>query len=356
MSAPLELFSYIGFVRSRARMIALSCITATVLAAGISLLMPRQYTAASRIVIEPPAGTDPRAIVAVSPIYLESLKTYEQFASSDSLFQTAVDRFGIRAVAGNRSVESLKKSVLKIALLHSTRILEISATLPDPRKAQALAQFMAESTVDLSRSVAANGDRDLLQEMERQRQQLSSELDAADAAAADLAKREPLDSLQGEAENASILRSTVEEQLSTADLEVAEASSASDLANAKTRQREFQQQLQAIRKRDEERDGILAIRLEHRERLDAERKGLRTQLAGIDTQLREARGAAAFRGERLKIVDKGIVPERPSSPNLALNTAAAFLLGLALPLVWLALEFSYRQHGALRSLANVVDA
>lgn len=353
MSAPLELFSYIGFVRARARTIAVSCVTATVLAAGISLLMPRQYTATSRIVIEPPAGTDPRAAVAVSPIYLESLKTYEQFASSDSLFQTAVDRFGIRAVAGNRPVESLKKSVLKIALLRNTRILEISATLPDPRKAQALAQFMAESTVELSRTVAASGDRDLLQEMERQRQQVSSQLDAADAAWAELSQREPVDALEAEGENTSILRSTVEEQLSAADVEVAE--SASDLASAKTRRSELQQQLQAIRKREEERDRTLAARLAHRERLDAGRKALRAQLAGIDTQLREASGAAAFRGERLKIVDNGIVPERPSSPNFPLNTAAAFLLGLALPLVWLALEFSYRQHGALRSLAKAID-
>ena len=51
--------------------------------------MTPQYTATARIVIDPPAGTDLRAAMAVSPIYLESLRTYEQFASSDSLFQKA---------------------------------------------------------------------------------------------------------------------------------------------------------------------------------------------------------------------------------------------------------------------------
>ena len=34
--------------------------------------------------------------MAVSPIYLESLKTYEHYAESDSLFQNALDRFGLR--------------------------------------------------------------------------------------------------------------------------------------------------------------------------------------------------------------------------------------------------------------------
>ena len=34
---------------------------------------------------------------------------------------------------------------------------------------------------------------------------------------------------------------------------------------------------------------------------------------------------AGFRGERLKIIDPGIVPERPSSPNLPLNVPKDFL-------------------------------
>ena len=43
------------------------------LRAVISLLMPREYTATARVVIEPPAGTDSRAAITVSPVYLESL-------------------------------------------------------------------------------------------------------------------------------------------------------------------------------------------------------------------------------------------------------------------------------------------
>jgi uncharacterized protein involved in exopolysaccharide biosynthesis len=40
------------------------------------------------------------------------------------------------------------------------------------------------------------------------------------------------------------------------------------------------------------------------------------------------------------------VPERPSSPNLSLNLAAALLLGLVLPVLYLTLEMSYREQRA----------
>ena len=69
-------------------------------------LQPRQYTATARIVIEPPAGTDLRSAMAVSPIYLESLKTYEQFASGDSLFQKAIEQFDLRCLARARGRSS----------------------------------------------------------------------------------------------------------------------------------------------------------------------------------------------------------------------------------------------------------
>ena len=56
------------------------------------------------------------------------------------------------------------------------------------------------------------------------------------------------------------------------------------------------------------------------------------------------RGDAGYRGERLQIIDPGIVPERPSSPNLPLNLAAALLLGLVLPVLYFTLEMSYQER------------
>ena len=57
-----------------------------------------------------------------------------------------------------------------------------------------------------------------------------------------------------------------------------------------------------------------------------------------------------YRGERLKIIDPGIVPERPSSPNVPLNLAAALLLGLVLPILYLAIELNFQERRAIGRL------
>ncbi|MBZ5622476.1 MAG: hypothetical protein LAQ69_27640 [Acidobacteriia bacterium] len=163
MPESFDAFRYIGYMRSHWTWIGASCGIAVTIALVVSLILPRQYTATARIVIDPPAGADLRSAMAVSPIYLESLRTYEEVASGDSLFQKAIEQFGLRSSLGAGPIESLKKRVLKVGLVRNTRILEISGTLPDARKAQALAQFMAESTVKLTRSMVSEGDQELLQ-------------------------------------------------------------------------------------------------------------------------------------------------------------------------------------------------
>jgi uncharacterized protein involved in exopolysaccharide biosynthesis len=348
MAETLDPFRYIGYLRSRWRFIAASCAVAVALAFGVSLAMPRQYTATARIVIDPPAGTDLRAAVAVSPIYLESLRTYEQFASGDSLFQKAVEKFGLRS----GSIEAQKRRELKVALVRNTRILEISATLTDPRKAQALAQFIAQSTVEMNRSLALEGDQDLAHGMQQQQQEFRQRLDQLDAAGAELAAHEPVDALKAENQTAATLRASIQTQISNTQLEIADAAerektvNASEtaevrrqLANARARLEQLQRQLETFSRQAVDREKLLATRTAHRDRIEADRKAVQTQLTATETQLRDARAGAAFRGERLKVIDPGIVPERPSSPNVMLNVAAAFLLGLVLPILWLTLSF-----------------
>src|SRR5579863_2032024 len=138
-------------VRTRWRIVALTCAISVTLTLAVSLLLPKKYTAVTRIVIEPPAGSDPRASTAVSPIYLESLRSYEAFAASDNLFLQAVQRFGLRR--DSQPIDRLKQSVLEVDMPRNTKILEIRATLPDPKTSHELALYMAEETVKLSLAV-----------------------------------------------------------------------------------------------------------------------------------------------------------------------------------------------------------
>src|SRR5688500_6310669 len=121
-----DLQDYIDHVRARWRFLSIACVAAAVLTAGITLFLPKQYTATTKLIIEPPAGSDQRASMAVSPICLESLRTYEHFATSDSLFSQAIDHFQLRRQAPRRSLESWKSRVLKVTIPRNTKILEIS--------------------------------------------------------------------------------------------------------------------------------------------------------------------------------------------------------------------------------------
>jgi uncharacterized protein involved in exopolysaccharide biosynthesis len=346
MADSLDAFHYLSYLRSRWRLIAASCSIAATLAVAVTLIQPREYTATARIVIEPPAGMDPRSAMAVSPIYLESLKTYEHFATSDSIFSNAMGRFDLRSLVGARPVESLKKRVLKVETIRNTRILEISATLPDARKAQALARFLAESTVELSRSMVAQSAQDLLQGTVRQADEIRARLQETEARWLQLVASEPVDDLQAAMGEAAQLRSGVREQVLSVELEVADAADRAKQPAAPARLDQMRKQIETLDRQYTEREKLLALRLAHRDRLDAERQSAQEALAAVETRLRDARGDAGYRGERLEIIDPGIVPERPSSPNLPLNFAAAVLLGLVLSVLYLTLEMHYREQRA----------
>jgi len=294
--------------------------------------------------------------MSVSPIYFESLRTYEHFAASDSLFVTALDRFHLRADLGGPPIEALKKRVLRVEMIRNTRILEIAATLPDARKAHELAEFIAASTVNLNQGVVAEGGEDLLRGFAAEESEARARLDAADAAWAHQLALEPIQGLQAATETAADTRARMQEDAIHAEVDLAEAAQREkqtpeaeaalvrgDTANARARLDEMRKQLAALDRQNAQREKLLAERMAHRDRIEAEQKAAQAALLSVESRLREARGDAGYRGERLKIVDPGIVPERPSSPNLPLNAAVALLVGLILPVVYLTLQWNIRE-------------
>jgi uncharacterized protein involved in exopolysaccharide biosynthesis len=354
---PIDGFRYISYIASRWRWIALSCALAVTIAFVISLSLPREYTATARIVIDPPAGADVRAATtAVSPIYFESLKTYESFADGDTLFGKAIAQADLRALLGARPIEAIKKRVLKVGIVRNTRILEISATLTDPRKAQALAQFIAESTASENRLLSNEGDQDLIRGLEAEETTSRDKLAQVDAQWARLLAAEPVDELRAALVNSSALRSKLQEQASGAQIEIADAATrekqaaASELpqiraeqGETRTRAEEIRKQMDALDGQDAEREKLLAARTAHRDHSDAERKTRQAELSAIETRLTQARSDTGYRGERLTIIDPGIIPERPSSPNTSLNIFAALLLGFTLPILYFAVEINFQE-------------
>jgi len=366
MADAFEPFRYIRYIGGRWRFVATSCSLAVVLAAAASATLPRRYTATARIVIDAPAIADPRSAVALISVYRESLKTYEEFAASDSLFQKAVDRFGLRALVGANSIESLKKSVLKVGIVQNTRILEIAATLPSPTNSQALAQFLAEQVVALNLSLNVQSGHDLVTAVELQEREAQAQLDRADREWSQVSSSEPINELEAGIEEATKLRLMLREEMARARLDLADAAGREKEATgddkgelreqqstAQARFDELGKQLAALDSETARKESLVASRSAKRERLKAELDAAQESLAAVQAQLRDARTEAGNHGERLTIIDPGAVPEQPSSPNIPLNLSAALLLGLLLPLVYLAVELNFRPQRAASHRAGL---
>src|ERR1700728_747379 len=212
MQESFDVFEYLDFLHARWKFWGLACGVAIVAALATGFLLPKRYTATATILIDPPAAGDPRIASAVSTVYLESLKTYELLATNDQLFVRAAQRFHLRDRDGS-PIESLKRRVLKVDKLRDTRALQISVTLPDPRTAQAVAQFIAEGAVELSRSGGKQADEAMMEDAGKVAEIAKARLNDAEAAWQKAAGAHSAEALRSEISEDSYLKSRVEEQL-----------------------------------------------------------------------------------------------------------------------------------------------
>ena len=364
MSDFFDPIEYLAYLRRNWKFAVIAIGTAVGLTAGASFLLPKQYTATATLVIEPPGGADPRGATAVSAIYLESLKTYEQFAASDSLFERARQKFHLDEGPGSAATEALRRRVLRVTKLPDTKVLQIRATLRDPKQAQALVQFLAEETVALNRSVENQSEAQALTEVRKQ----------VDEAGAKVAKaREQFNAavaggdeavLADEVRDLSDLKGRLNEQRVEASTSLAEFSARASVqtngfAPADSRQN-LQQEIAAAQARGTALDAqIAAVNRDLtqkaatlatiRARTDQSADQLRTADAAFDAMSRRANdlaGSSGLRTEQLRIIDPGIIPQQPSFPNAPLFIGVALLISSILCLAWLSLRYGWKQQRA----------
>ncbi|MCC6369016.1 MAG: hypothetical protein IT165_36295 [Bryobacterales bacterium] len=351
---------YVLYLRRRYRFVVLTCAIAAAAALLGSLFLPKRYTSMASILIEPPAGSDPRTFTAISPIYLESLKTYEVFATSDSLFLRALDRFHLRDRA--TPLETLKARVLKVSKLRDTKVLQISVTLPDPKQAQAMAQFLAEETVKLSSTVTRETGRDLMEDVQRQVEAARAKLEQLQAEWSRAMTDQPVEALRTEVDSMVELQYRLRRNLSEAEASAAEneskakpsghAESSFEKDNREFAQREgaamraraalLSGQIADLDRAVAARSKLLAERSALLQKLEANRKDAQSDYDAAVRRGQDIRSSVGNSGERLKIIDPGIVPERPSEPRILLNVVIAFGLALTGAIVFLSLGFSLR--------------
>jgi capsule polysaccharide export protein KpsE/RkpR len=328
---------------ARWRVVAIACAAAAALSLTASLLTPWRYTATCRILVDPPAGSDPRVSTAVSPIYLESLRTYEAFASSDDLFLQASKKFGLRR--DGTPIEKLKRRILKVEVLRNTKLLEISATLSEPAKAHELALYIAQEAVNLNRTVGRAADSELLADAEKRLAAARQAFDRAHQAWSEAAVKGPIDQVSSELEADVELRSHLEREVVTAEVDRAELEATQPgLAAPRARVEQLRAQLKALEQNIAREQARLAERTARAHKLESDRKSAEAALRTAETRLHDVQANAGYRGERLTIIDPGIVPERPSSPNTPLNVLAVTFGALVLSVLYIVLQASYRNQ------------
>ena len=222
MPESFDAYQYLNHLRSRWRLTAAACATAVALSLVVSLMMPKRYTATVRIFIAPPGSADPRTATAISANYLASLKTYVHFASSDSLFKQAVEKWKVREPDDSRALSSLKKSILEVDIPRNTKVMEVSATLGDPEKAQAMALYIAQQTVDLSQTANATGDQEQTAQIESLLAAARRRAQEAEHQSMELARSSPAGGLLSELEGLVKARSIVQQDVLLTEVQVAE--------------------------------------------------------------------------------------------------------------------------------------
>src|SRR5262249_22753485 len=151
-----------------------------------------------------------------------------------------------------------------------------------------------------------------------------------------------VEQLEAELESDEELRASLQRAMAEYEVD-------GDTARAEAYRRQLdgtQRSIAAKRKRLSERTARNAELMSERSAADAAAKA-------AEKTLQDARASQGYRGERLRIIDPGVAPERPSFPNTPLNVMLAVLAALALSMLYIALEVSYtaqRAESARRSL------
>jgi uncharacterized protein involved in exopolysaccharide biosynthesis len=349
---------FLRFAWRERRIVILACASALAVAATVTFFLPRRYTATATILIEPPAGNDPRAATAVSTVYLESLKTYEQLVSADTLFAGAIDKLGLRTRYSDSTIEELKRKMLAVSKPVNTSLIEVSATLPNPADAQRLAQTVAQDAVTLNAALDKQANEDLVREPERLYQAAKARRERAEKAQAEFLQGKSVLSLDRQIADTEALRSQVGLDLARerSDLASFEGQRDSGLysdpsikeltalqaAASVARVRTLEQQQAQLH-------DVLSARLPEMEMLKRQQEAIENELRSARAEeetamnrIREIQSSTGVRRVRLTLLDPGIVPQKPSFPNLALNMVVAFALALAASLMLLIFRFVRR--------------
>jgi capsule polysaccharide export protein KpsE/RkpR len=279
-------------------------------------------------------------------VYLDSLRAWERVAGSDFLFSRALEAVRAGGTEPAGSVASLKRRILRVNKPPGMALLEISITLPDAKKAQRMAQVMAEQTVAQSHFSDDKNATDLSGVFREEHDAAAARIANALKARDILTRTSSVALLEKDVTANAELNGRLQTEAALARAELAAErvkGAAAGVAGTEAR-------LASLEKQQKEAAAHMAAaaaRLEAANNrsgdAEAELKSARAALDAADRRADEAISGAKWRGERLRLVDPGATPQDPSSPNVLLNVVAALMVSLGGSILYLAAAFGLRR-------------
>lgn len=339
MPSPFDLTVYLRALGARWKRIAGVAAVAVAVALAGSLLLPKKYDSTVTVVIQP-AGTGGPYPATMSPVYLEYLRSYEHFLQSDALLARLAADLKLDQRPYGYTAEGLRRGVLNVSLVRQTKVLKIRARFGDPEKAHqialGLARLAAQSNTDVNSAEVQRAAEQIAKDLEGARARLAST-----HAALERFRREN----RGEElsrQLAELLERKTDYQKQLSDLRVDLADKEARLAALAARPEALAAEVSGLRAREKalqaaltEIQGPLARSQAALASLELRAQELERNLelaqSAVNTftrQSNEMRFTVAARHEELQIADVGIVPTRPSRPNIPLNVMLAAFFGL----------------------------
>jgi len=185
----------------------------------------------------------------------------------------------------------------------------------------------------MNRAASYESDQELVAGAEQQAAEIRARLRSVEGEWAKALAESPVDRLKVELESDEELRATLQRELAESEV----------MADGE-RSAGYARQLGTLQRQITAKRNLLAQRSARMDQLTSDRTAAEAAAKLAEAHLQDARSAQGYRGERLRIIDPGIVPERPSQPNVLLNVLIALFAAIVLSLMYLALEASYTQQ------------
>jgi uncharacterized protein involved in exopolysaccharide biosynthesis len=363
MPDPFDLTAYLGALAARWKSIAVVAVGAAAVAFGVSMLLPTQYEATVLISIQPGmAGASNPA--AMSPAYLDSLRSYEQWLQSEGLVATLLQSEKL----GEFNVESFRRSALRVTLGKGTRTLQVSVRMSDPKRAHDAAVKLAEIAVAANTSVGraesdqARASAEL--EVEAARKPLLASQTALEQFNRENRSEEAYRQVEVHIENKSSYQTQLmdtkvrlaeqearlaslttqiakePEKIASApnplyqDLRAQAETARTEAAGLRARRDALLGTLEALEPALARGQAQLATLESRRHALERDYQAAELRFKALGTRATDSGIAAGMRHEDLQIADPGVTPTRPVSPRPLLNTALGALFGLLAGLLY----------------------